>query len=581
VAGQALHFGNTGDNTLDASGATQGIILYGGAGNDTISGGSGNDLIAGGGGSNQIHAGQGDNIVFGNAGLNIDLASPMDMGVAAPQVDQQSLAALALVLTPTAAGQAAVGTSADALTVGNNTIDALDGNNIIFANYGEITTAAPVNYLRDRGDFIDGSAPGGTVRYLAGVGLLGLATIDLPSAGGVNTITVGSGRNALFGGMGNDVIRAVGAGGFNLIAADAVQATFNGMGHIALFQSFSPATGGDDRLYNNGEGVMIGGVGSDYIESGVGNNIMIGDNGMVSFIDDRARLIAVTDIGYGGDDTLWAGSGANIMIGGKGGDLFNGDFSKDVIVGDYAAITLDSSGRATNLTRFGPSGNTPDLITRVLEDLYTWHWDVNLPSYARLAGAYGWASNNPLEVLGTARDPQQASISMAPRKPDIVIGGHDADISGTGSQMPGRDVSLPRNDPQGTYGGQSEDGGNAARHPRHEGANRSKTTHPAQTADTVAEDADNTAQPAQPLAVTLPRSPATDSAAQHGNDRAALAAGVALLGLSGALSAAGGQGATVVFNSRTNTWETKQKRKRGPTVGAAAPAGAEALHEDE
>jgi Ca2+-binding RTX toxin-like protein len=596
VAGQALDFGNTGNNTLDASGTSQGIILYGGAGSDTISGGSGNDLIAGGGGSNTIHAGQGDNIVFGNAGLNIDLGSPMDMGTGAPQVDQQSLADLTIVLTPAAAAQAAVGASADALAVGNNTIDALDGNNIVFANYGQIVTAAPVNYLRDRGDFIDAAAPGGTVRYLSGSGLLGLATIDLPSAGGVNTITVGSGRNALFGGMGDDVIRAQGLGGYNLIAADAVQATFNNLGHIALFQSFSPATGGDDRTYNNGAGVMIGGQGSDYLESGAGNNIIIGDNGMVAFIDDLPRQIAITDIGYGGDDTLWAGSGANIMIGGKGGDLFNGSLSKDVMIGDYAAITLDQSGRATNLTRFGPGGNMPDLITRAMEDMYTWHWEVSLPHYARgagmgTAGIYGWASVNPLAVLGTSRDSQEKSVSMAPRQPDIMIGGRDDDISNTGSQAQGHDVVVPRNDPQGGDGGQSQDGGHAAQQHRHDAANRSKTTHRAKTADTVQEDADNTAQPASAAGASA-STQAPDSAASsgakasaeavhEGGERAALAAGVALLGLSGALGAAREQGSTVVFNSRTNTWETKQKRKRGPTVGAAAPSEAEVLAQDE
>src|SRR5690606_25074898 len=100
TAGQALRFSNTGSNTLDTRGATQGIILYGGAGNDMMLGGAGNDLFAGGGGDNTIHAGQGDNIVFGNAGLNIDLGLPMDMDVRAPRVDLQSIDALTIVLTP-------------------------------------------------------------------------------------------------------------------------------------------------------------------------------------------------------------------------------------------------------------------------------------------------------------------------------------------------------------------------------------------------------------------------------------------------------------------------------------------------
>ena len=96
VAGQALAFGRAGNNVLDARGATQGVILYGGAGDDLIYGGSGNDLIAGGGGNNTIHAGQGNNIVFGNAGLNLDLGTPMDMR---SSPDLRSLYALTLVLS--------------------------------------------------------------------------------------------------------------------------------------------------------------------------------------------------------------------------------------------------------------------------------------------------------------------------------------------------------------------------------------------------------------------------------------------------------------------------------------------------
>ena len=112
LAGQALAFGAAGNNVLDARTTTQGVILYGGAGNDLIYGGLGNDLIAGGGGNNVIHAGQGNNIVFGNAGMNIDLGTPMNMGTAAT-ADVQSLPALTLVLTPQQAAGLAVGGSAD------------------------------------------------------------------------------------------------------------------------------------------------------------------------------------------------------------------------------------------------------------------------------------------------------------------------------------------------------------------------------------------------------------------------------------------------------------------------------------
>src|SRR5699024_7696433 len=148
--------------------ATQGIILYGGAGNDVIHGGAGTALIAGGGGHHVIHAGEGNNIIFGNAGLNIDRNALLDMKAAAP-LDLRSLHALSLVRTPGQAQSEAGAGPWDALQAGNNTITAGDGNNIVFANYGRITTASPVNYLRLRGDFIeDGPAVGNPRPYIAG-----------------------------------------------------------------------------------------------------------------------------------------------------------------------------------------------------------------------------------------------------------------------------------------------------------------------------------------------------------------------------------------------------------------------------
>ncbi|WP_211269876.1 hypothetical protein, partial [Bordetella hinzii] len=61
--------------------------------------------------------------------------------------------------------------------------------------------------------------------------------------------------------------------------------------------------------------------------------------------------------------------------------------------------------------------------------------------------------------------------------------------------------------------------------------------------------------------------------------RAAMAAGVGVLGLSGALGMAG----SVVFNSKTNTWEPKARRKTGLRVSRkdTPMEEAQALSEDE
>jgi Ca2+-binding RTX toxin-like protein len=574
VAGQALAFGAAGNNVLDARGTTQGVILYGGAGNDTIYGGAGNDLIAGGGGSNVIHAGQGDNIVFGNAGMNIDLSAPIDLSRAA-QADSRSLASLTLVLTPEEAGARVVGGAADGLRAagGGNTITAGDGNNIIFANYGQIVTVAPVNYLRSRSDFIDPApANGATVRYLSGDGLVAIENFNLP-AGGVNVITVGNGRNVILGGMGDDVIRAEGPNGYNLIAGDGGAAWFNGQGHIETFGSIYPSVGGNDTIYNNGAGVMLGGQGNDTLQSGINGTIMFGDNGRVTFVNGHPSLIEARDIDYGGDDILLAGTAGNFMIGGPGDDQFLGNLAKDVMVGDYAAIYLDpQTDHIITEVRFGLGGNHPDLITEVMEDIYLWpaaldrttravfHLDLSHDRETQVSMGTEMAidllNGGSTNLIWFARSGDEVSL-----KPDAVTG-----------ESGGQDAA-----PQSVRQGEPE----TDQAPQQDAA-----PNPVQSRESVLheEPATSLLEPAAPEELAAPRKPAmpaaaqADSPANPDSSRASLAAGVGLLGLAGAL----GSARPVVFNSQNSQWESKARRKNGLRVTRkeAAPQQREVITEE-
>ena len=55
---------------------------------------------------------------------------------------------------------------------------------------------------------------------------------------------------------------------------------------------------------------------------------MFGDNGRVTFVNDRFSVAETLDIAYGGDDILLAGTGGNFMLGGRGSDMFRGSFSR-------------------------------------------------------------------------------------------------------------------------------------------------------------------------------------------------------------------------------------------------------------
>ena len=165
---------------------------------------------------------------------------------------------------------------------------------------------------------------------------------------------------------------------------------------------------------------------------------MFGDNGRVTFVNDRFSVAETLDIAYGGDDILLAGTGGNFMLGGRGSDMFRGSFSKDVMVGDFAAIYFDLSGsRVVNLTRFGPGGNSPDLITRSLEALYS------LARHAGACAASGFRTRLDATQRGLpVRRPRRAGWrprQRGARRPDIVIERHDGGISiyAAGDAAPG------------------------------------------------------------------------------------------------------------------------------------------------
>ena len=75
VASTLVAFTNPGADVLDASGATSGVVLFGGWGNDTLRGGAGDDFLAGGSGDDFLYGNGGRDFIFGDSGFNVDVAS--------------------------------------------------------------------------------------------------------------------------------------------------------------------------------------------------------------------------------------------------------------------------------------------------------------------------------------------------------------------------------------------------------------------------------------------------------------------------------------------------------------------------
>ncbi|HAM72035.1 MAG TPA: hypothetical protein DCM86_10365, partial [Verrucomicrobiales bacterium] len=191
-------------------------------------------------------------------------------------------------------------------------------------------------------------------------------------------IAGGSGFNQLYGGPGDDTLRAGpgvdqiygGLGNDTLFSGTGIAYIFGEEGSIQEITSqgvvvgqsmtSSGAAGGDDTVYaSSGTNYIIGGAGSDRIFGG-GANYVIGDNGEIDFsgfLDASNRLAGVTitslsstEPGVGGNDYISnAGVGAPLYaIGGAGADTLVGGSGNDLVLGDGGRITF-SGGAPTHV----------------------------------------------------------------------------------------------------------------------------------------------------------------------------------------------------------------------------------------
>ncbi|TXN19049.1 hypothetical protein FV217_22555, partial [Methylobacterium sp. WL9] len=109
-------------------------------------------------------------------------------------------------------------------------------------------------------------------------------------------------------------------------------------------ESTDVTVGGDDTItLGAGNGVVLGGSGADALTLGAGRSVVLGDNGTVD-LDDQARAteIASTSPDVGGRDVIVVGDGGSVVIGGFGADLITTGSGSDIVLGDNGAVTLSA-----------------------------------------------------------------------------------------------------------------------------------------------------------------------------------------------------------------------------------------------
>ena len=297
-------------------------------GDDTIQTGAGNNLIVGGFGMDSISSGAGFNVIVGDNG-EVDSQGNNDLpfgGLALTLgkvfTTDDPTGARDTITTGSGSDVVLGGAGGDAITLGS-------GTNLVFGDNGEIDWA-PQPHMDE----------------------IALARSTSTGIGGDDTILTGDGNNLIVGGFGTDTIS--GGTGFNVIVGDSGQITaaavdahrFGGLPiTLGRVETIDDATGATDSIVTgDGSNVILGGAGADGITTGDGTNLVFGDNGRIDWSSDGAFIADAfsTSTTIGGDDTIQTGAGNNLIVGGFGMDSISSGAGFNVIVGDNGEV--DSQG---------------------------------------------------------------------------------------------------------------------------------------------------------------------------------------------------------------------------------------------
>jgi Ca2+-binding RTX toxin-like protein len=367
-------YGDAGNDIL--LGDTGIIILYNGnlvyldtedeeiGSSDTIHGDMGNDIIIGGlnSSSDTLYGDAGDDIILGDNGL-LDFAYNGD-------TDLTTLDLIRSATDGLGGDDYIYGNAGDDVLIGGTGGDEIQGgdnSDILIGDNADI--------------FLSGFVPGSLTILGSAVNEI-ISTDILESTGGADTITGDEESDIIIGGVNGSSDILYGNDGDDVIIGDNGLLDFaynddTDLTTLDLICSFTDGLGGSDVIYGNaGEDVLIGGTGGDNIDGGEGKDLILGDNGVLTYMNGdtsnpRFRVLEGT-IMYGAttgvDDGLllidrdqqfndsagipqWAiwevtlsinWGGADYIAGGPDNDQIFGQGGNDIIQGDGTIGTIDT-----------------------------------------------------------------------------------------------------------------------------------------------------------------------------------------------------------------------------------------------
>ncbi len=356
-------------------------------------------------------------------------------GSGSDNVDVESTAFGSLTTISTFDGDATINVSSDAPT-NNGNLDGIEGeltllmgSGINELNISDLGSTVADNNILITENRITGLAPAAinyftSGRYDRGVNIWfgegsDTATVASTHGDSVTTIWANEGDDQLttvdadssaddgllvvLGEGGSDTLDASGWNSRTIMLGDYGEINYDTGKNTDMPASIASVRfeeGADDILMgSSASDWLFGGVGNDQIFGGRGDDILFGDGGKVSVSDGRI-IAETTGFFIGGVDFIDGGRGDDWMLGGAEGDLFVGNLADDIIIGDYARITVENN-KGLSVVRLGQ--DKLDFIASTLFTLYT--PDVLLFGPAAIGGII------PSGSAATAYEPVYNTIS--------------------------------------------------------------------------------------------------------------------------------------------------------------------------
>ena len=164
-----------------------------------------------------------------------------------------------------------------------------------------------------------------------------------------------SGNDVILGGFGGDdigVTQSMG-GGDDVVIGDNGSVTFvSGILTNATTSDTTNATGGDDQINftSDGSKFVLGGIGTDTIDAFGGNHVVMGDNGTLIFDATTGNLTEArtSDTNLGATDAITVGQGNIVAFGGAGSDTITTSTGTNTVFGDFGVAQFTPTGLVTS-----------------------------------------------------------------------------------------------------------------------------------------------------------------------------------------------------------------------------------------